>query len=263
MRKSYIFLALILVLGVVCYIAPFAFEGSFIDPNTGAGSWGIVSLIFLALTLGAVFFEFENRASSAKQIALIAMLGTVSALSRIPFAALMNFQPCTFFIICSGYVFGPMSGFMVGAVTPIISNIFLGQGPWTAYQIFTWGLTGLLSGVIGWFTISQPGLRKTVLMAYGTLAGIMYAMIINIWFWAMYLYPHTLNTYKGALYTAALWTVSHSLANVVFMWLFGNRVIQLLERFKRRFFWKSEIRTGLTKVFPEEPEYGENAAVIE
>lgn len=241
MKKSHLFLMLIVLLGVTCYTAPFAFPGTFLDPNSGTESWGIVSLIFLVLTVGAVFCEFEDRASNAKQIALIAMLGTVSALSRIPFAALMNFQPCTFFIICSGYVFGPMSGFMVGAVTPVISNIFLGQGPWTAYQIFTWGLIGLLAGIIGRFTISQPGLRKTVLIAYGTLSGIMYAMIINIWFWAMYLYPHTLNTYKGALYTAAFWTVSHSVANVVFIWLFGNRVIQLLERFKRRFFWSSEM----------------------
>ncbi len=261
MRKSYVFLALIMLLGVVCYVAPFAFPGSFLDPNSGTGNWGIVSLIFLALTLGAVFFEFEDRASSAKQIALIAMLGTVSALSRIPFAALMNFQPCTFFIICSGYVFGPMSGFMVGAVTPIISNIFLGQGPWTAYQIFTWGGIGLVAGVIGRFTIPQPALKKTMLMAYSLLAGISYAMIINIWFWAMYIYPHTLNTYKGVLYTATLWTVSHSAANVVFMLLFGNRVIQLLERFKRRFFWTADDREELTDIPAGERVRGEKSVV--
>jgi energy-coupling factor transport system substrate-specific component len=244
MRKSYFFLAAIVVLGVACYVAPFAFGGSFIDPNVGFSSWALISLVFLALALGAVFTEFESRATSAKQITLIAMLGTVSALSRIPFAALMNFQPCTFFIICSGYVFGPMAGFMVGAITPVVSNIFLGQGPWTAYQIFTWGLTGLLAGFLGRFNVSQPGLRKTMLLAYGTLAGIMYAMIINIWFWAMYIYPHTLTTYKGALYTAALWTLSHSLANVVFLWLFGNRVIELLQRFKKRFFWSADTETS-------------------
>ena len=240
MRKSYVFLALIIALGVACYVAPFRFGGSFFDPNTGRISWALISVVFLALALGAVFSEFENRATSAKQIALIAMMGTVSALSRIPFASLMNFQPCTFFIICSGYVFGAMTGFMVGAITPVISNIFLGQGPWTAYQIFTWGLLGLAAGFLGKFAIPQPGLRKTVLLAYGGLAGIMYAMIINIWFWAMYLYPHTLTTYKGALYTASFWTLSHSLANIIFLWLLGGRVIELLQRFKSRFFWTSD-----------------------
>jgi energy-coupling factor transport system substrate-specific component len=240
MKKSYYFLILILALGILCYIAPFKFSGTFLDPNVGILNWAVISLIFLGLTLGALFTEFDSFAMSAKQISLIAMLGTVSALSRIPFASLMNFQPCTFFIICSGYVFGPMTGFMVGALTAIISNIFLGQGPWTAYQIFTWGLIGILAGFLGKLNILQKAYRNLMLLSYGALAGIVYAMIINIWFWALYLYPHTLTTYKGALYTASFWTLSHSLSNMVFFWLFGNKVIDLLERFKQRFFWSED-----------------------
>lgn len=240
MRKSYIFLLLIVALGVACYMAPLAFPGSLLDPNTGILNWAVISLVFLVLTLGALFSEFDSYALSAKHISLIAMLGAVSALSRIPFAALMNFQPCTFFIICSGYVFGPMAGFMVGALTAIISNIFLGQGPWTAYQVFTWGAIGILAGVLGRLNILEKPLRNLMLLSYCALAGILYAMIINTWFWSIYLYPHTLTTYKGALYTASLWTFSHSLANLVFFWFFGNKVIGLLERFKQRFFWKSE-----------------------
>lgn len=240
MRRSYIFLILILGLGILCYLAPFKFGGTVLDPNTGFLNWAVISLVFLVLTLGALFSEFDSYAMSAKQISLIAMLGTVSALSRIPFASLMNFQPCTFFIICSGYVFGPMAGFMVGALTAIISNIFLGQGPWTAYQIFTWGIVGILAGFLGKLNILQKAYRNLMLLSYGALAGILYAMIINIWFWAMYLYPHTLTTYQGALYTASFWTVSHSLANVVFFGLFGNKVIDLLERFKQRFFWNED-----------------------
>jgi len=240
MRKSYIFLALILVLGIFLYLAPLKFAGTLIDPNVGILNWSIISLILLGLTLGALFTEFDSYAQCAKQISLIAMLGTVSALSRIPFASMMNFQPCTFFIICSGYVFGPMAGFMVGALTAIISNIFLGQGPWTAYQIFTWGVIGALAGFLGKLNIVQKTYRRVLLLSYGALAGILYAMIINIWFWAMYLYPHTLNTYKGALYTASFWTLSHSLANIFFWGIFGNKVVDLLDRFKQRFFWSAD-----------------------
>lgn len=239
MRKSYVFLILILALGILCYLAPFVFGNSFIDPNAGTNNWALISLVFLGLTLGALFSEFDRYATGAKQIALIAMLGTVSALSRIPFASFMNFQPCTFFIICSGYVFGPMAGFMVGALTAIISNLFLGQGPWTAYQIFTWGFIGILAGLLGKIKI-PASLRKPLLLTYGALAGILYAMIINVWFWSIYIYPHTLTTYKGVLYTASFWTLSHSLANVVFIQLFGGRVVNFLERFKQRFFWSEE-----------------------
>ncbi len=253
MRKSYIFLALIVGLGSLLYLAPFKFAGSCIDPAGGVMNWAVASLVFLGLTLGALFSEFDSFAMSAKQISLIAMLGTVSALSRIPFASLMNFQPCTFFIICSGYVFGPMAGFMVGALTAIISNIFLGQGPWTAYQIFTWGITGILAGMLGKFNILQKTYRNAALLSYGALSGILYAAIINVWFWAMYLYPHTLTTYKGVLYTASLWTLSHSLANIFFFWLFGNKVIDLLERFKQRFFWSNETARTERQRIPARP----------
>ena len=241
MRRSYIFLALILGLGVFCYIAPFRFGGTLLDPNVGFKSWALVSLIFLVLTLLALFSEFDSFATSAKQIALISMLGTVSAVSRIPFAAMMNFQPCTFFIICSGYVFGPMAGFMVGALTAIISNIFLGQGPWTAYQIFTWGFVGIVAGFLGKVRMPSERYRFVLLIAFGVLAGIMYAMIIDTWFWSIYIYPHTLDTYKGALYTATFWTISHSLANAIFLALFGNKVIAIMERFRKRFFWSYDL----------------------
>ena len=143
MKKSYIFLVLIIFLGVYCYIAPLQFRGGFLDPNVGLLNWGLITLIFFALTILAFLFEFETAATGAKQIILVSMLGTMSALSRLPFAALMNFQPCTFFIICSGYVFGPVAGFMVATLTTLISNLFVGHGPWTVYQIFTWGLVGV------------------------------------------------------------------------------------------------------------------------
>ena len=105
-----------------------------------------MATLMVVLVILAFFFEFESAAMGAKEIALVAMLGTISAAVRIPFAAIPNVQPCTFIIICSGYIFGPLAGFMVGAVTALVSNLFLGQGPWTPYQMLAWGLAGSLCG---------------------------------------------------------------------------------------------------------------------
>jgi len=251
MKKSYYILLLIIALGIFEYLAPFYFEGSFIDPNEGVLHWGVISLVFIVLTLVALFAEFENFATSAKQIALISMLGTVSGISRIPFAAAMNFQPCTFFIICSGYVFGPMAGFMVGALTAIISNLFLGHGPWTAYQIFTWGLIGIFSGFLGKIPMPSEKYRIALLVPFGILAGVMYAMIINTWFMALYRYPHNVDVYKGVLYTATFWTISHSAANAFFLIVLGNKVINVMDRFKIRFFWTWEGSRDKLQMVPE------------
>ena len=49
----------------------------------------------------------------------------------------------------SGLVFGPFNGFIIGATTAFVSNIFLGQGPWTLYQMMAWGIIGVLSGFLG------------------------------------------------------------------------------------------------------------------
>jgi len=146
MNKRYFPLALTIFLGVglsICFV---------LMPSLNAlVNWALMATLLAILVILAFFFSFESVAQSSKEIALISMLATMSAVLRIPFSAIPSFQPCTFLIICSGYVFGPVSGFMVGAMTPLISNFFLGQGPWTLYQMLVWGLIGCGAGYLGRF----------------------------------------------------------------------------------------------------------------
>ncbi len=240
MQRKYYFLVLILLLGLVIYAAPFmSLKGSLIDPNTGFLSWALIATVFLGLSLLGFFLEFERAATGAKEIALVAMLGTISALSRLPFAALMNFQPCTFFIICTGYVFGPMAGFMTAAQTALISNMFMGQGPWTVYQMFTWGLVGVTAGWLRGLRL-HGRTEIIVLVVFGFIWGWLYGVIINLWFWVYFVQPLTLVTYLLTLLNAVIWDGSHAVANALFLWIFGARVIRILERFKKRFYWKAE-----------------------
>lgn len=104
MRRGYFFLALVMLLGIFIYLAPLYFKGSLLDPNAGVLNWGLVATIFVSLTVLGFFFEFERAAAGAKEI-----------------------------VLCSGYVFGPLAGFMIACLTALISNFFLGQGPWTPY----------------------------------------------------------------------------------------------------------------------------------
>jgi energy-coupling factor transport system substrate-specific component len=138
MKKSHVCVLLALLVGIAAMIAPVIID----IPGSNPLDWRIVVTVMVALVILAFFFEFESAAIGSKEIALVAMLGTISAAARVPFAAIPNVQPCTFIIICSGYVFGPVAGFMVGAVTALVSNLFLGQGPWTPYQMIAWGLAG-------------------------------------------------------------------------------------------------------------------------
>ena len=226
MRRSYFFLALILLAGIAAFVAP-------VFPQTPLeifSNWGLMATVVVTLAVIAFFFEFESRAVSSKEIALIAMLGTISAVSRIPFAVIPNVQPCTYLIICSGYVFGPVAGFMVGAITALVSNFFLGQGPWTLYQMFAWGLAGVSAAYLRRF-----GLGRISLIIFGAIWGYLYGWIMNTWYWASFIYPLTLKTFLTYQLTSIWFDTFHALGNVVFLGFFGMKTVAILQRFKRRF----------------------------
>ena len=166
------------------------------------------------------------------------MLGTISAVARVPFAAIPSVQPCTFFIICSGYVFGPLAGFMVGAVTALVSNFFLGQGPWTPYQMLAWGLVGVSAA---YFRKFKPG--RISLIIFGIVWGYLYGWIMNTWFWVSMAYPLTFKTFFVYQVTSIWFDTLHAISNAIFLGFFGVKIIGILERFKKRFHW-SLLRKG-------------------
>lgn len=229
MRKSHILLALILGIGTACFAIPM-FPSC---PLNALMNWGLAATTLVILAIIAFFFEFEAAAVSSKEIALVAMLGAVSAVLRVPFAAIPGIQPCTYLIICTGYVFGPVAGFMVGAITALVSNFFLGQGPWTPYQMFAWGLAGVTAAHIRRFNVNTKWL-----VVFGIAWGYIFGWIMNIFFWASFVYPLTLRTFIVAQLNSVWFDTFHAVGNAIFLGVFGTRTIAILERFKKRFNWE-------------------------
>lgn len=250
MRKSYIILSLVLIAGT-----GFAVSSVLFPHLATLVNWGLASILLAVLVILAFFFKFESVALGSKEIALVSMLATISAVLRIPFAAIPSLQPCTFLIICSGYVFGPIAGFMVGAMTPLISNFFLGQGPWTLYQMLAWGLIGYGSAYLPRFVTGSPvtpslspersegaarNLRRNGrkgLIIVGVICGFIFGFITNICFWLYFAYPLTLRTLLFVQISSFWFDVSHAIGNAIFLGLFGVRTIAILERYKKRFSW--------------------------
>ena len=228
MKKRFIFITAILALGAAAILAP-VFSPSPLDILT---NWGLVATILVGLSVAAFFYEFESSAISSKEIALVGMLSTLSAVARIPFAAIPSVQPCTFLIICSGYVFGPMVGFMVGAVTALVSNLFLGQGVWTLFQMLAWGLAGITAGGLRRFT---PGLKW--LVAFSIAWGYLFGAIMNVWFWSSFIYPLTLKTFMVYQLSSVWFDTMHAIGNAVLMGFFGKKTMAILDRFRERFQW--------------------------
>ena len=112
---------------------------------------------------------------------------------------------------------------MVGALAALCSNFFFGQGPWTPWQMYAWGLVGYVAGVLantGVFALGErlgahgPSLGTIVLLCYGFLSGLGYGFILNSWYIVAFLVPVT---WQGALaaYLAGLpLDLVHSVATV-------------------------------------------------
>ena len=57
----------------------------------------------------------------------------------------------------SGLALGSRKGFLIGSLTAFGSNFIVGQGPWTLYQMVSWGLAGVIFGLLGFFKIVSRG----------------------------------------------------------------------------------------------------------
>ena len=106
-------------------------------------SWQAASFLLLALALAAGFALVRARAAArararAGRGARGAGGGGAARLRGGP-----NVKPTTDIVLFAGYALGAVPGFAVGAVTAIVSNIFLSQGPWTVWQMAGWGAVGV------------------------------------------------------------------------------------------------------------------------
>ncbi|MEM2921305.1 MAG: ECF transporter S component, partial [Candidatus Bathyarchaeia archaeon] len=127
-----------------------------------------------------------------------------------------------------GIAFGHNVGFLVGVLTPLISNLFLGHGPWTPLQMYAWGFIGAISGML----YPHSSINRWKLGAMGIISGYLYGFIMNIWFWYTYLYPANLRTFIFAELQGIPFDTLHSIGNFLFLTFFGNKLLTLFRGFK-------------------------------
>lgn len=114
-------------------------------------------LTVILLTMAAFFLHFESRKPQARELVILAVLCALAVGSRAAFAAVPHFKPMLAIVMLTGIAFGPESGFLCGAISGFASNFIFGQGPWTPWQMFAYGIAGLLAGLLAMWGV----LKKT------------------------------------------------------------------------------------------------------
>lgn len=192
---------------------------------------GLVSLAGALAIVCYAFYRFERSRFSSKEISLIAALAAIAAVGRIPFAALPSVQPTTFFVIISGFVFGPATGFLVGSVAAFSSNLILGHGPWTLWQMLAWGACGASSGILG---LLMPRAGRTMLAVFAALWGYLFGWAMNFWYWYSFVYPLTLSSWLAVNAASFYFDTLHAAGNAAFIIFLGNGFTSALRYFKKR-----------------------------
>ena len=107
-----------------------------------------ISLLILLECMLPFFLIFEGRKPQARELVLIAVLVAMNVAGRAAFFMLPEFKPVVAMTILAGVAFGGETGFLVGAMTMLVSNMLFSQGPWTPWQMFAMGIVGWLAGVL-------------------------------------------------------------------------------------------------------------------
>jgi energy-coupling factor transport system substrate-specific component len=196
-------------------------------------TWQAASIVVLACVLVAGFAWYERDKPPARVVALVATLAALAVVGRLAFAAIPNVKPTTDIVLFAGYALGAVPGFAVGAVTALVSNVFLSQGPWTPWQMVGWGAVGVAGALLArMLRDREPG--RLVLAAVCGLAGLAFGAWMDLY--QLTLAAHQdLDTYLALSASSLPYNIAHATGNVVFCLLIGPVFIRALRRYRRRF----------------------------
>lgn len=194
-------------------------------------SWPLASFLLVGLVLAAGWLAYERRRPSARMVAIVATLAAVAALGRDAFVALPDVKPITAIAFVVGYALGPLPGFSVGAIGMLASNVMLGQGPYTPWQMAAWGLVGLAGAALG--RVSARRLPRVPLALACAAAALMAKEIMNLYTWTIGA-SHTPAAFLATAATALPFDVTDTIATFLFALAFGPELARLLARTRAR-----------------------------
>ena len=204
----------------------------------GDRKYYFISLLVLLEGMAPFFLLFERRKPQARELVILASLCAIGVAGRAAFFMLPQCKPVMALTILAGVSLGGESGFLVGAVTMLVSNVLFSQGPWTPWQMFAMGLVGALAGAL-----AQSGLlrnKRGSLCVFGAVAAVLvYGGIMNLasaLLWSQTINGSILLAYYGSGFPM---DCLQAASTALFLWFASGPVLEKLERVKRKYGYAS------------------------
>lgn len=188
--------------------------------QTIIGTILIIIIIISAALLGKSFIKL-----SLKDMVVLALFVAFSVGGRYIFSFIPSVQPSSFIIITAGMLYGPAGGFFAGVATGLLSNLFLGMGPYVIGQMFCWGMMGLFSGYLkSW--------NRFYTATYGFVWGFVFGWIMNFWMMIYTGMPITIEAYLLLAVSSFTMDLAHALSNAVLLIFFPYKFTKKLSSLK-------------------------------
>lgn len=206
-----------------------------------AVSSAILMLGVVAAVIVLFFLRYEADRPALRQIMPTLVLAAAAAAGRLLFAPIADFKPVSAIAIIAGATLGRQNGFMVGALAALTSNFMLGQGMWTPWQMYAWGLVGYLGGVAadtGAFTRADGSARMGALIAAGIGSAVVYGAVINAYDIIGFVQPLTWAGAAARVLSALPFDLMHAFATCVFLVLlyapWTRRIARVVRKYDLR-----------------------------
>lgn len=226
-RKTWVELLILLVLVPLTVYIGYHFMGG--------RKYYFISLMLIIYSLCPFIMMFEGRKPQARELITISVLAAIAVAGRAAFFMLPSFKPVAALVIITGICFGGEAGFLVGAVSALISNFFFGQGPWTPWQMFAFGIIGYLAGLL--YSKGLLKAKRLSLCIYGFVTVLcIYGILLNTS--TVLQYYSTGISWKTALSIYILGVpvdLTHAASTVFFLFVFSKPMIEKLERVKKKY----------------------------
>ena len=211
-------------------IIPFVFIPAFVTAGAliyDEKRYLLVSLGVAVMSLLLFITGFEKKITGSRRMVIVSVMTALCIVGRfIPF-----FKPVTVLTVITGIYLGGEAGFLVGAMSALLSNFYFGQGPWTPFQMLAWGLIGLFAGFIS----DKLKKSKLLLLFYGVLSGVFFSLVMDIWTVLWYDGSFNVSLYIAAFMTALPHTVLYSISKFIFLWFAAKPFGAKLERIKIKY----------------------------
>ncbi len=245
-------------LGIFAYIYPLL-EGAQGGSHTNRqNQLPFMMAMILALCSIVLIYEIQQYRLNTKLIALLGILIAINSTLRfidLALPVLGGFSPVFFLILITGYVFGGRMGFLMGALTMLVSGLITGGvGPWLPNQMLTAGWVGLSAALARRLVLLTHQENKAgewiILLVFGFLWGFLYGAITNLWFWPFLSGPSNQHFTEGLpflvsirnygvfyLATSLIWDTTRAIGNILLIGFFGKATLKVLRRFQKRFYF--------------------------